>query len=63
MLKTPQMNQQVVVRVLDVNGKVRQELKGNPGEIFQVGEGLLPGIYLAEVMQGTKKITVKLVKQ
>ena len=62
-LKTPQLNMEVVIRIIDVTGTLRQEVKGNPDQIFQVGEGLLPGMYLAEVRQGKEKITVKLVKQ
>ena len=62
-LKTPQLNQEVVIRIVDVSGKVLQQVKGAPDQVFQVGEGLLPGTYHAEVMQGSEKLTVKLVKQ
>jgi hypothetical protein len=62
-LKAPQLNQEVVIRLVDMTGRVMQQVKGTPEQIFQVGGGLLPGTYLAEVMQGTERITVKLIKQ
>ena len=62
-LKAPQLNQEVVIRIVDLSGKVLQQVKGTPDKVFQVGEGLLPGTYHAEVMQGKEKVTVKLIRQ
>ena len=54
---------QVSIRLLAISGKVIQKLTGTPGQIFRIGDGLLPGIYIAELSQGKEKVMVKLVKQ
>ena len=53
----------VMIRIISVTGKVMQELKGAPYQIFRVGIGLLPGIYIAEMRQGNEMVMLKLVKQ
>ena len=52
----------MLIRVLDISGKVLQELKGMPDQMFRIGEGLLPGIYMAMLWQGDEKVMVKLIK-
>jgi hypothetical protein len=53
----------VTVRILDMNGKVLhvlvQQTKANS---IRVGDKLVGGTYMAEVIQGTNRQTVKLVK-
>ena len=61
-LKTD-VKEEVMVRIISISGKVMQELKGSPNQIFRVGDGLIPGFYIAEMRQGEEKVTVKLVKQ
>ena len=56
-------SEEVMIKVLAISGKVMQVLKGIPDQIFRIGEGLLPGIYIAELRQGKNKVTVKLIKQ
>ena len=53
----------VTVRIISITGKVMQEMKGSPNQIYRVGDGLLPGFYIAEMKQGNEKVAVKLVKQ
>ena len=55
-------NEDVMIRVLDISGKVIQVLKGTPDQLFHLGDQLLPGTYIAEVRQGTERTMVKLVK-
>ncbi|MFZ1453206.1 MAG: PA domain-containing protein [Ferruginibacter sp.] len=56
-------NEPVTVRILDMNGKVlsvhAQQTKANN---IRVGDKLTGGTYIAEVIQGTNRKTLKLVK-
>ena len=58
-LKT-QSREDVMIKIFSASGEVVQKLKGTPGAIFRVGHGLLPGIYFAELIQGSEKIMVKM---
>jgi hypothetical protein len=54
---------EVTVRIMDLTGKVMKSFKGTYDQLFHVGDELKPGMYIAEVIQGTQKAIVKLVKQ
>jgi hypothetical protein len=58
-----QTTEEVMVRVLDLSGKVMKTFRGTPDQLFRVGDDLKPGMYIAEVMQGGQKTMVKLIKQ
>jgi trimeric autotransporter adhesin len=52
------------VRILDITGK-EVELRRNvtAGQMIQIGGNYLPGMYIAEVIQGEEKAVTKLIKQ
>ena len=54
--------QAVNIRVVDVNGKVVYETKGQPEQSFRFGERFSNGMYLIEVRQGDELKTIKAVK-
>jgi hypothetical protein len=56
-------NEPITVRILDLNGKVMSVGKAfSKGNNIKVGANLLGGTYIAEVIQGSNKQVVKLVK-
>ncbi len=56
-------NEPVIVRIMDLNGKVRSvQTQLSKNSIIKVGSRLLSGTYFAEVTQGSNKQLVKLVK-
>ncbi|MBB1287361.1 T9SS type A sorting domain-containing protein [Flavisolibacter sp. BT320] len=57
-------NQPAVLRVVDAAGRVlesRNNISANSTQ--RVGDTYRPGVYFAEVMQGTERVMVKLIKQ
>lgn len=56
-------NELVHLNVYDVNGKLVYSMNGPANKVYQFGQGFIPGVYLAEIKQGTNRKTVKLVKQ
>jgi hypothetical protein len=52
----------VDVRVYDMTGKVVERASGHPMELYRLGEKLVNGIYLVEVIQGKERATIKVVK-
>ncbi len=57
-------NAAVNLRVLDVLGRVVEARSGvATNSTLRLGAAYRPGIYFVEVMQGTERITLKLVKQ
>ena len=56
-------NQSVTVTLFDFSGRKIKQFKTNPGQIITTGGELIPGIYIAEIIQGNDKKTVKLIKQ
>ena len=52
----------VTVRILDLTGKVLSVHAQTKANSFRVGEKLISGTYIAEVIQGANRKTVKLVK-
>jgi hypothetical protein len=56
-------NVPVDMRVFDMNGSVVQAWSNLPANrAIQIGNNYSPGIYLAEVTQGSRKVVVKLLK-
>ena len=54
----------VTIRVTDVRGKTLEVMSNISAKgSARIGYNYQPGIYFAEVMQGTRKVTVKLIKQ
>ena len=60
-VKTPREDN-VTVRVLNVNGKTVYTSIGSPKQILRFGESLSTGVYLVEVRQGSDMKTVKAIK-
>jgi hypothetical protein len=52
----------VLLIVRDVYGKTVYQAAGSVFDTFRFGEGFAPGIYLAEVHNGSKVQVIKLVK-
>ena len=53
----------MVLKVTDMFGRVietKQRLR--PGQAVMIGQHYQPGVYFAELIQGTEKVTIKLVK-
>ncbi len=54
----------VNLRVVDVLGRVVEARKGIPSNAsLQIGSTYRPGIYIVEAVQGSKRVTLKLIKQ
>ncbi len=52
------------MRVMDIYGKVVEMKNGiAPNTTIRFGSSYLPGVYFTEIMQGKKKLTLKLIKQ
>ncbi|MEO8149417.1 MAG: choice-of-anchor L domain-containing protein [Bacteroidia bacterium] len=56
-------NENINLRILDMSGR-QIEVRNNlsPDQNLQLGSNYEPGIYMAELTQGSKKITLKLLK-
>ncbi len=50
------------IRILDIRGNEWKRMNVMPGEVQAFGEGLLPGMYFIEVLQGTQKTIQKFVR-
>jgi hypothetical protein len=53
----------VQLKVVDVTGRVVYSARGTANRIYQFGEGLVAGLYIAEISQGDITSKVKLIKQ
>jgi hypothetical protein len=53
----------VTIKVYDITGKLVQQLKGSPLETYRFGDTYVAGTYLVEVLQGTNRVTQKILKQ
>ena len=53
----------VKVRVVDAAGRIVETKSIGAQQKVQVGGGYLPGLYYAEMVQGAKRVIVKLFKQ
>jgi hypothetical protein len=53
----------VEIRVFDMLGKLVQEDRGAPEQVYRLGDHIVSGMYLVEVRQAGQIVTVKVVKQ
>ncbi|MEN9909057.1 MAG: hypothetical protein RLZZ540_2206 [Bacteroidota bacterium] len=53
----------VFINIFDITGRIIKSLKTQSGQTINLGNELNSGMYLAEIIQGTNKQTVKLLKQ
>ncbi|MBB1284478.1 T9SS type A sorting domain-containing protein [Flavisolibacter sp. BT320] len=54
--------ERMTIRLMDVEGRVVETRTTAAGTNVQVGQHLRPGTYIAQVVQGSEKVTLKLVK-
>ena len=55
-------NEEVSIRVMDVNGRNMYASRGLPNQTFKFGEAFMSGMYLVEVRQGKEVKTIKAIK-
>jgi len=58
-----QGKEKVQIRMYDMTGKLVQGKTGLPEETYLLGEGVVSGMYIIEVRQGSKSVRTKLTKQ
>lgn len=56
-------NETVQISVMDINGKLVYTANGNAAKDYKFGEQLKAGLYFAQITQGNKRSTIKLIKQ
>jgi ELWxxDGT repeat protein len=57
-------HEMIRLRVLDATGRLIEERQNlSPGETLQLGDRYINGVYMAEIIQGINRKTVKLIKQ
>jgi hypothetical protein len=56
-------NEQIQLRVFDVNGRLVYTANGASNKTYRFGENLKAGVYMVEVLQGKNRTVQKLVKQ
>ncbi|HKG68631.1 MAG TPA: T9SS type A sorting domain-containing protein, partial [Segetibacter sp.] len=62
MLKSPK-NDRVNMKIMDLTGRVIEEkLNVAPNGTTQLGANYFPGMFIAEVIQGKERVSVKLIK-
>ena len=49
--------------IMDITGRVLQNLNGSPNRSYKIGDKLIQGTYIVEVRQGTNRAIVKIIKQ
>ena len=54
--------EKIVVVVYDVLGKNVKRIENSSGQLIKFGEDMKAGVYLAEIVQGSNRKTIKLVK-
>jgi hypothetical protein len=52
----------VFVKIADVQGRILQQLRCRPDQVFRLGAGLKTGVYLLEVQQAGRVVGSKLIK-
>jgi hypothetical protein len=61
--ESPKTKEKVSLRILDLNGRpVEQRNNLNPGQVIVIGNNYKAGIYFVELLQGTERKMLKLVK-
>jgi hypothetical protein len=58
-----QSRENVMVRIMDISGRVLQEMKGSPDNVYRFGDRLMTGAYMVEVRQGNSRTVSKVIKQ
>jgi myo-inositol-hexaphosphate 3-phosphohydrolase len=53
----------VLINVYDVTGRKIQQLRGGVLDSYQFGDNYAQGAYLVEVLQGSQRVTQKVLKQ
>jgi hypothetical protein len=53
----------VTINIYDITGRQIQQLRGSPLETYRFGDMYVAGTYLVEVIQGTNRVTQKILKQ
>jgi hypothetical protein len=62
-IESPKTKEKVSLRILDLNGRpVEQRNNLNPGQVIVIGNNYKAGIYFVELLQGTERKMLKLVK-
>jgi hypothetical protein len=55
--------EQITIRIVDIAGRLAQQLQVIPGHAIRFGDKIPTGTYLVEVRQGSERIVTKVVKQ
>ena len=55
-------NESVLIKVVDMQGRLVNSIKANPNTNIKIGWELRPGIYFLEVTQGDNKKYIKILK-
>jgi hypothetical protein len=63
LIVTSSLNEKIEIQLYDVAGRKIQTLSANANETIRFGEKLKVGVYIAKVIQGNKKESIKLIKQ
>jgi hypothetical protein len=50
------------MKVMDLSGKIIDKQNLTPNNTVNIGSTYRPGVYLVEVIQGTERIVLKLIK-
>jgi hypothetical protein len=63
-LNSSNNKERISIRVMDISGRVIEARTSvAPNSVLQLGSGYTAGTYLVEVLQGTKRTTLKVMKQ
>ena len=57
-----QKKDEVMIRVIDLKGNIVEQMKGMPEQIYRFGANVVAGTYIVEVIQGSEKVTARVVK-
>jgi hypothetical protein len=57
------LGEKIEIQLYDAAGRKIQTLSAKPNETVRFGEKLKTGVYIAQVIQGNKKESIKLIKQ
>ncbi len=57
-----QRTEKITLQVMDISGKILNQVNSAKGGTLRFGEQLIPGMYLVEVRQGEQRKILKLIK-
>ncbi len=60
---TSRNKETVEVKLFDMLGKVLQQQRGSPAQVFRLGNNIPSGVYVIEVMQAGQTVTRKVIKK